>query len=221
MGGSSNVRSASTRRRLLDAAETQFGERGFAATSLRTVTEAAGANVAAVSYHFGSKEGLLRAVVARVMVPVNDERRQRLDELEARDTPPSVPELIRSFVEPAVNLTGDGDPRSPEVARFIGRVISEPDPQIRQLFAAEVDPVEGRYLAALRHALPDLDDATVRFAYTSMLGLLGLHQSGAFAAVAWPAIPGGTRPGTDFDTENLIRFITGGIDGLRTDSAPS
>lgn len=212
---SSNVRSASTRRRILDAAETQFGERGFAATSLRTVTEAAGANVAAVSYHFGSKEGLLRAVVARVMVPVNDERRRRLDELEAGGTAPSVPELIRSFVEPAVNLTVDGDPRSPEVARFIGRVISEPDPQIRQLFATEVDPVEGRYLAALRLALPGLDDATVRFAYTSMLGLLGLHQSGVFTIVAWPAIPDGVPSGTGLDAENLIRFITAGIDGLQ------
>jgi AcrR family transcriptional regulator len=168
-----------TRDRLIETAIELFGERGIEATSLRALTEAAGTNIASVNYHFRSKEGLLRAVVDETMRVVNDERRRRLDELEARDERPAVVDLVRAFVEPGLA------PRA-AVARFIGRVISEPDPRVRQLFAEQVAPVEGRYEAALG-----------RFSYACMLGLLAVHQSGAFAALN--------------DSERLIEFITAGV----------
>ncbi|QYN33099.1 TetR family transcriptional regulator [Pseudonocardia sp. DSM 110487] len=197
----------STRERLIDAAVRLFGERGIEATSLRALTESARTNIAAVNYHFGSKDGLLRAVIDRAMRPVNDERRRRLDELEARPRPPSAADLVRAFVEPGAGLADRAD-----VARFLGRVLGEPDPKVRQLFADQVDPVEGRYLTALARALPELGDADVRFAYTSMVGLLGLHQSGTFATVDWPQRldPGQDRSGAA-DLERLVAFIVGGI----------
>jgi AcrR family transcriptional regulator len=79
---------ASTRERLIDAAVRLFGEHGVGATSPRMLTETAGTNIAAVNYHFGSKEGLLRAVVDHTMHAVNDQRRRSLDELEAASQPP-------------------------------------------------------------------------------------------------------------------------------------
>jgi AcrR family transcriptional regulator len=197
----------STRERLIDAAVRLFGERGIDATSLRALTESARTNIAAVNYHFGSKDGLLRAVVDRTMRPVNDERRRRLDELEARPRSPSVAELVRAFVEPGAGLADQA-----EVARFLGRILGEPDPSVRQLFADQVDPVEGRYLTALGRALPGLGDEDVRFAYTSMVGLLGLHQSGAFANVDWPQrLDSGRARSAAADRERLIAFVVGGI----------
>jgi len=74
--------SATTKERILDAAERLFAEKGVDATSLRQVTGAAGVNVAAIHYHFGSKEELLRAVIARRFDPVNQERLKQLDRLE-------------------------------------------------------------------------------------------------------------------------------------------
>ena len=56
--------------RILDAAEILFAERGFAETSLRTITSAAGVNLAAVNYHFGSKKALIQAVFVRFIDPV-------------------------------------------------------------------------------------------------------------------------------------------------------
>ena len=56
---------SATRSSLLDAAEALFAEHGFADTSVRSITESAGANVAAINYHFGSKLGLVKAVLAR------------------------------------------------------------------------------------------------------------------------------------------------------------
>jgi AcrR family transcriptional regulator len=168
-----------TRERLIETAIELFGERGIGATSLRALTEAAGTNIAAVNYHFRSKEGLLRAVIDETMRTVNEERRRRLDELEAATKPPAVADLVRAFVEPGL---------SPDsaVARFLGRVISEPDPRIRQLFSEQVAPVEGRYEAALG-----------RFPYACMLGLLAVHQARAFDALD--------------DGERLIAFITAGV----------
>jgi len=196
----------STRERLVETAVRLFGERGITATSLRALTEAAGTNIASVNYHFGSKEALLRAVVEQTMHAVNDERRRLLDELESAPEPPTLAALVRAFVEPGLDLT-DGR----HVARFIGRVVGEPDPQVRQIFADQVHPVEGRYLAALGRALPDLDEDRVRFAFANMLGLLGLHQSGAFTEVRWPQHPAATSQTGPAEGEWLVAFITGGI----------
>src|SRR5215208_2869630 len=74
--------SADTKTRILDAAESLFMEHGFEATSLRQLTSAAAVNLAAVNYHFGSKEELFQAVLTRRLDPMNQERFALLDELE-------------------------------------------------------------------------------------------------------------------------------------------
>ena len=58
-----------TKERILDAAEQLFGEHGPSDTSLRAITAAAGVNLAAVNYHFGSKEKLIEAVLSRRLEP--------------------------------------------------------------------------------------------------------------------------------------------------------
>jgi len=60
-----------TRTQILDAAEHLFAERGFRGTSVRAITDLAGANLAAVAYHFGSKAELLAAAARRVIEPIN------------------------------------------------------------------------------------------------------------------------------------------------------
>ncbi|MGV9311874.1 TetR/AcrR family transcriptional regulator [Streptomyces sp. NPDC003691] len=196
-----------TKDRILDVAERLFGERGYASTSLRAVTEAAGANVAAVNYHFGSKEGLLRAVVARAMRPVNEERRRLLDGFLADGTPDAA-DLVGAFVRTGAHLAGGGASGSPAVTRLLGRVMCEPDPEIRRLFAQEVESVEGRYLAELARALPSLSPEDVTFRYRTMVGLLALHQAGALADLA----PHGTAAALapvepDQETERLVGAV--------------
>src|SRR3954453_20324524 len=74
--------SADTKTRILDAAERLFVEHGFEATSLRSLTSAAGVNLAAVNYHFGSKEELFQAVLTRRLDPMNQERIDLLAKVE-------------------------------------------------------------------------------------------------------------------------------------------
>ena len=75
---------ASTRQRLLHTAAQLFAVHGFDNVSLRDLTTAAATNLAAVNYHFGSKDGLVDELVADFLNPLNAERLARLDEAEAR-----------------------------------------------------------------------------------------------------------------------------------------
>ena len=72
-----------TKEKILDTAERLIGEQGYAATSLRQIIAEAGVNLAAVHYHFGSKEDLLDAVVVRKVTPVNEARMAWLERVEA------------------------------------------------------------------------------------------------------------------------------------------
>ncbi|WP_181788807.1 TetR/AcrR family transcriptional regulator [Streptomyces phytophilus] len=199
-------RATATRTRLLDAAERLFAEHGFAATSLRTVTEAADANVAAVNYHFGSKEGLLRAVVERAMATVNRERLRLLGELRAAARPPSAADLVHAFVATGAHLGDPQEAGGADLRRFLGRLVCEPDPAIRRLFGAEVAPVEGEYLGALTEALPHLTPAEVAYRYRAMVGLLALHQSGTLTDFH-PGPPPAEPPGPD-DAARLTTLLT-------------
>ena len=93
-----------TKIRLLDAAESLFSHQGFSNTSLRAITTKAKANLAAANYHFGSKEALLTAVLERRLLPLNQQRSDRIDEVlsaaAAAERAPGTEELVRAFVEP-------------------------------------------------------------------------------------------------------------------------
>ena len=83
-----------TRTQILDAAERLFADRGYRGTSIRAITDLAGANLAAVGYHFGSKAELLAAVVRRVVEPINAAQSAGLDRLLARTPEPAVADLV-------------------------------------------------------------------------------------------------------------------------------
>lgn len=204
---------SSTRERLMDAAQRLFGERGYAGVSLRAITDAAESNIAAVNYHFRSKDGLFRALVAQVMDPVNTERAQRLECLLADNGTPTVEQLVRAFIEPGLALRDFHGEHAVHVARFIAIVLLDPSPHVRQLFADQVHAVEGRYLHALYRALPDQDVESVRFGYVSMLGLLALHQAQIFTTLDLPTLAeqSSQHTTTDSDQERLITFIVKGL----------
>src|SRR5262245_38883527 len=89
---------AATRERIVAAAERLFAEHGVAGTSVRAITEQAQVNVAAVNYHFGTKENLVRAVIARRLSGLEAARAEALDVVEARaaseNRAPTVTELV-------------------------------------------------------------------------------------------------------------------------------
>src|SRR3989440_1166893 len=107
--GIADPTSADTKTRILDAAEVLFMEHGFEATSLRSLTAAAAVNLAAVNYHFGSKEELFQAVLTRRLDPMNQERIDRLEKLEreASGKPLSCEKILFAMLIPALRLARD------------------------------------------------------------------------------------------------------------------
>src|ERR1700759_2621646 len=101
--------SAGTKTRILDAAEAQFMEHGFEATSMRGLTSAAGVNLAAVNYHFGGKEELFQAVLTRRLDPMNQERIDLLEKLEREPggRAPSCEKILFAMLIPALRLARD------------------------------------------------------------------------------------------------------------------
>ena len=77
------IRSIDTRERILDAAERLFMAHGYEGTSMRQITGEAAVNLAAVNYHFGSKESLMQEVFRRRLDWLNEERLRVLDHMEA------------------------------------------------------------------------------------------------------------------------------------------
>src|ERR1700752_4970176 len=98
-----------TKARILDAAEALFMEHGFEATSLRAITASAGVNLAAVNYHFGSKEELFQAVPTRRLAPMNQERLDLLSELEREAGTDALPcdRILEAMFIPALRLARD------------------------------------------------------------------------------------------------------------------
>jgi AcrR family transcriptional regulator len=149
------ARSADTRVRILDAAETLFADKGLESTSMRALTTLAQVNLAAVNYHFGSKEGLIVAVYARRLGPVNQERLAQLDALE-RKGKATVEEILLAYVAPVMRLIHDQNRGGEIFMRLLGRALYEPGAFLAQLFREEMEPVLNRFTTALQRCLPRL-----------------------------------------------------------------
>ncbi len=130
-----------TRILLLDAAERLFAEAGFAATSLRNITAAAGVNLASVNYHFGSKDALLEAVIQRRLAPVNDERLRRLEELEgqAGTEPLNLEKALRCFLEPPFEKMREWGESGRLFMRVVGRIHSDTNPKMAAMFLKQLE----------------------------------------------------------------------------------
>ncbi len=152
-----------TKDRIISAAERLFAERGFAGTSLRTVTAEAGVNLAAVHYHFGTKDALLRAVFERRIVPVNQQRTLRLDRLleETGAGGPSLEAILEAFLSPIMELKRDLEGEGLVWSRFIGRVYSEPQDVVESMIRDHFEDVGRRFVQALSKCLPHLSEGEI------------------------------------------------------------
>jgi AcrR family transcriptional regulator len=196
-----------TKRRLLDAAEALFAAHGYHATSLRVVTRAARVNLAAVHYHFGSKQALLVAVIARRLGPLNDERRARLAALPVTA---GTGQILRAFVEPTLQLRDSGAGARHFLA-LVGRAMVEPDESVRSVFLAQMQELFEQLFARLASALPGLPGREVYWRLFFALGTMAhtLRMADKFIQ-APPGVAGEMTTASLVDM--LTRFITAGVE---------
>jgi AcrR family transcriptional regulator len=146
-----------TRTRILDAAEELFMQHGFEGTSMRLLTAKAGVNLAAVNYHFGSKDALLLAVFKRRAVDLNRERLNLLREAEARagDGPAPLYDILHALVCPPIRWTQRPGSGPSVFIQFMGRVRTDGTPEMRNLMDKEVRHLLP-FANSLTRTLPDL-----------------------------------------------------------------
>ncbi len=142
--------------RLLDSAEQLFAERGFESVSVRDVTQLAKANVAAVNYHFGSRDGLIAMVVARYITPVNEDRLLRLDALERKWAGKSVPleEIINAFVRPVAGTVRKSELSERLFCKLVGRIFALQGEGLPLAVEEQMKISIGRFIRALGKTLP-------------------------------------------------------------------
>jgi AcrR family transcriptional regulator len=175
----------STKERILGAAETLFAQHGFAGTSLRQVTSRADVNLAAVNYHFGSKENLINEVFRRRM----DEMSQaRLDALAAaRVLPPDarLAGVLAAFIEPALALTLDRQGGSAFV-RVLARAYAEKNERLRKFLSDNYGHVLREFSKALAECLPELGKEQLYWRLDFVAGAL-TYAMADFGSIRRPA----------------------------------
>lgn len=196
-----------TAERLVEAAERLIGERGLAATSVRAVCAEAGANVAAVHYHFGSKDALVDAVLARRMAELTTRRLVLLEPIEAQ-AHPSVNDVVDVLVRPLAEFGRDADGSGRAYVRFLAALNA----------AGELDrigvafmPQYERLAPLLARALPGVSRALVAFRLdlvsTPLLDTLARPED---ALRHWH---GERRPSYDGLVDALVEAVAGTLTG--------
>ena len=168
-----------TKRRILDAAESLMGDKGFTSTSMRDITAAAKVNLASVNYHFGSKEALLAAVLERRLQPINEQRLEFLDALELENSDSKIrhQDIVRAFVSPPFKQQQQWGGNSETFLRLLGRLHSETNEEFRQVFMSEYELVYQRFAVALQRSLPHLTNTNLPWRMLFMVGSMAFTMS--------------------------------------------
>ena len=193
-----------TVQRILDAAEVLFAQKGFAETSLRAITSRAGVNLAAVNYHFGSKEALIQAVFERYLTPFCQALDAKLEELEGEtrnggDVP--LEKLFTVASRLALGSHGDEPRRAIIFFRLSGQAYSQPQDHLRAWLRDHYGPVFRRFLALLRRAV-HFSLGAVIFTLSGMESLQAISKKDFNQSVTAAHI-----------TQQLLPFVVGGIQG--------
>ena len=199
-----------TRTRILDAAEELFMQHGFEGTSMRQLTSRAGVNLAAVNYHFGSKDALIEAVFRRRLDPMNAARLAELAKLDASGSL-SPEAIIRAFVGPSLRLVEDAKGGGRNFTRLLGRTYTEPSKTLRALIGQMYAPTMERYKAALERALPQMPREELVWRMHFMFGTLAY----TLAATDTVQLIAGCKPEDRYDArlleERLTAFLLAGL----------
>lgn len=203
-----------TRERILDAAEKLFALKGYDGTSTRAIVAASGDTIGSLSYHFGSKEKLLREVVRRRFDAIADARRARYREAVARagDRGASLEDVVDAIVVPYVERALRGGRGWRAYTQLIAGLLTLQKVYQKRILAGLGEETAREFIGWLTAVLPQADPGDIAYAYEFMIGCiieacveLAVDRVGAFTAGAW------SSKDFDFVAPRLVCFITAGV----------
>ncbi len=161
-------------------------------------------NLAAVNYHFGSKEQLIEEVFVRRLGPINRERLENLDRLErgAGEEGPTLEQIIEAFLGPPLRMGHEPERGGAVFVRLLGHTISQPDDRIREMFTRQFREVVPRFIAAFRRRIPDLPTAEIFWRFLFLIGSMAHTMA---LRDDMQRLSGGLC--TDSDVESMIRRL--------------
>ena len=193
----------------MNAAEKLFSELGVEATSVRAITNAAGANLGAINYHFGSKDQLVMEVFSRRLQPLNRERLARLDALEkaAGKRKIKLEKIVEALIRPAVESRETQSEDEYAFMQVICRCFHEPNPKLKTFVEDQFREIAKRFDAAVLRAVPGLPPGDL---YWRMKFFFGALHHGLEMWMRFEKMP---RPNPDvqptpLDREGFIQRIT-------------
>jgi len=169
-----------TKSRILDAAETLFIDCGYEAMSLRQITSRAEVNLAAVNYHFGSKESLIHSMLSRRLDRLNEERVKLLDRFDQMlGERLTCEHVLGAMFIPALRLSRDPRVGGKAFLRLLGRAYTDPSAFIRDFLNAHYASVAVRFFDAFQRALPHLPREELGWRLHFAIGALSGVLAGA------------------------------------------
>jgi AcrR family transcriptional regulator len=197
-----------TKEQIISVAERLFAERGFAGTTLRNVIGEADVNLAAVHYHFGSKEELFRAVVKQFARPIVEQELALLKQLQTGGRVPSVEEILTAVLTPGLEFLAQAKELLPVHTQFMGRCWAEPEPLksiVRDEFAASMEA----FLDVLQRALPERSRSQLAWKFNLVIAALIRVQSEAGQPLA--LIQSTDTEAIRSAIEQLVKFLSPGM----------
>ncbi|MGQ9371574.1 TetR/AcrR family transcriptional regulator [Azospirillum sp. ST 5-10] len=199
----------SAKERILDAAETLFGELGYGGATARRIADEAGVPVALINYHFGSKEGLYRAIFEKRTPAIYD---QRVVGLQLARSEPNrdrrIELVIKALIVPMLGLRGGG--KASAFGRILARELSDPAAESRGIFREMFDPVAQMMIDAIAECFPEWTAAEVHWAYHTMLGamMIVMMDNGRIARLS-----GGAASAENHEeaARHIVAILTAGL----------
>jgi AcrR family transcriptional regulator len=198
--------SGSTKERILGAAESLFAQRGFDGASLRQLTAAAGVNLAAVNYHFGSKEKLVEQIFRRRLDALNNSRLEALA-LVAGTEGTTIEQVLAAFIRPALDLSHDES--GSLFMRVLARAFAEHDDTLRQFLSENYGHVMRQFTAEFARLLPQLSKQELYWRIDLVSGAL-THAMSGFGMIQRKSGVSETVHREE-TAQHLIRFAVAGL----------
>ena len=200
---------ASARERILREAERVFGDSGFDGAPMRRIADAAGVPVALISYHFGSKDGLYRAVFDRRAPTIVEQRLAGLAiAMSETDLDRRLELVVKALVLPMLHLRASD--RDPSFGRLLAHETTDPNSEARGHIRDLFDPVAHKLMDALASALPDRSKREIAWAYQFMLGAMVfvMADTGRIERLSG----GLCRPDDEASAvTHMVQFLTAGV----------
>jgi AcrR family transcriptional regulator len=208
-----------TRIRIIEAAEELFADAGYEGASLRKIMANAGVSISLINYHFGNKEGLLRAIFEHKAAPLNKQRHDLILAAERANPIPNLDDLLRGYFLPSFRDSLFRKPHADHFMRLVSRIGSDNSEIARGMMREFFDNFQRHFIAALKLALPNHDEETLLWRLHCLLCIIihTLNNPGRIYDLS-----GGVCDfhNVDYAFEQLLPFLRAGLEAPPAKMAP-